>query len=141
METPINFESREGESVLYTALFVDDISQLKEKYPPIHPNQYYHHSTIAFRPKDGKNGLNIGEKHVIRITGRVTTDKVDALMVVNEKSTNETPHITLSTAEGVKPFVSNEEIVKAIEEGKVIVVEDSLNVTEGYFNGKTDVIE
>ena len=107
MKKPKNFEPREKETVPYTALFVDDISQLKEKYPPVHPNEYYHHSTIAFRPKDRKGDLNVGKKHVIAITGRVTSDKVDALLVENEMSTNENPHITLSTAEGVKPFASN----------------------------------
>lgn len=141
METPKNFESREKEPVIYTALFVDNINQLKEKYPPVHPNEYYHHSTIAFRPKNGKAGLKVGKKHIIAITGRVTSDKVDVLLVHNEKSANQNPHITLSTAEGVKPFASNEEIAKAITESAVLPIEDSISVTEGYFNGQTNVTD
>ncbi len=88
MEPPINLQS-EGikETVLYTALFVDDINLLKEKYPPVYPNEYYHHSTIAFRPKSGRNNLEVGTKHEIAIIGRITSDKVDALLVDNLKST------------------------------------------------------
>lgn len=139
MEMPRNFESRENESVIYSALFVDDINSLKEKYPPVHPNEFYHHSTIAFQPKNGKNDLEVGKKYIIAINGRVTTDKIDALLVENKKATNDNPHITLSTAEGIKPFASNTEIEKAITEGTVIAIEDILGVTEGYFNGKKDV--
>jgi len=135
----LNQKKRE-ETVLYTALFVDDINSLKEKYPPVHPNEYYHHSTIAFRPKDGKDNLEVGKKHKIAIMGRVTSDKVDALLVGNPQSVNDNPHITLSTAEGIKPFVSNSEIAKAIKEGSVVTQNDSISTTEGYFNGKTDVI-
>lgn len=141
METPKNFESKEKEIVLYSALFVDDISSLKAKYPPVHTNEFYHHSIIAFRPKDGKDGLNVGEKDTIAIIGRVTSDKVDVLLVENEKSLNDNPHITLSTAEGVEPFASNSEIAKAIEEKRVIDVRDSVDVTEGYSNGQTNVID
>jgi hypothetical protein len=131
--------ARGKEGVLYTALFVDDINALKGKYPPVHPNEYYHHSTIAFKPEDGKEGIHLGEKQVIAVTGRVTSDKVDVLLVKNEKSVNAYPHITLSTAEGVKPFESNDEIDKAVENGTVITVQDSIPVTEGYFDGESDV--
>ncbi|MEL6649682.1 MAG: hypothetical protein AAFQ87_02635 [Bacteroidota bacterium] len=139
METPKSFESQE-EFVFYSALFVDDLNQLKEKYPPVHPNEYYHHSTIAFEPEDGKTSLNVGEKYNMAIIGRVTSDKVDVLLVQNEKSKNEYPYITLSTVAGVEPFVSNEEIKKAVKEGRVIPVGDSLSVTEGYSDGGTDII-
>ena len=88
MEQPKNFISEgRNETVLYTALFVDDVNLLKEKYPPVYPNEYYHHSTIAFRPKSGRNNLEVGTKHEIAIIGRITSDKVDALLVDNLKST------------------------------------------------------
>ena len=67
------------------------------------------------------------------------TGLVDVLLVQNEESENEYPHITLSTADGVNPSASNNEIAKAISRGTVIPVQDCLRVTEGYFNGKTDV--
>ncbi len=58
------------------------------------------------------------------------------LLVENKKSVNSNPHITLSTAEGIDPFTSNAEIKKAREEGNVIAMNNSVEVTEGYFNGK-----
>ena len=134
------FESFEKEKIIYTALFVNDIEQLKEKYPPVHLNEYYHHSTIAYQPKGGSDDLDIGREHTLSIIGRVTSDKVDTLLVVNEKSTKEHPHITLSIAKGVTPVVSNEEIAKAIQEGTVIPLEDTITVTEGYFNTKHEVV-
>lgn len=104
----MNLESQ-IDNIIYHALFVKDIQKLKELFPPVHPNTFYHHSTIQFKPKS-LEGLNIGEKSKLKIWGRLTTDKVDVLIVDNKKSTNEYPHITLSTAEGIKPFESNSEI-------------------------------
>ncbi len=96
-----NSKPIEKRTVVYTALFVEDINVLKEKYPPVHVNEFYHHSTIAFKPKEGKSNLHLGEKYEIAIIGRVTSEKVDVLLVNNKKSTNNNPHITLSTSEGV----------------------------------------
>ncbi len=126
-------------NVIYTALFVDDSELLKQKYPPVHKNEFYHHSTISFKPKEGEKGVNIGEKYSIKIIGRVKSDLVDVLLVDNKKSLNKNPHITLSTAEGIKPFKSNEEIAKAIDANNVISIDDSVDVTEGYFNGNTNI--
>ena len=93
---------------IYSAIFVDE-NYLKSKYKQVHPNAFYHHSTIEFKPQNIDN-LPIGLKVKMKITGRLTTHKVDVLLVDNKMSTNENPHITLSTAEGVKPFESNSEI-------------------------------
>ncbi|MEA1929582.1 MAG: hypothetical protein U9M92_01695 [Patescibacteria group bacterium] len=131
--------SQRNERVIYTARFVDDVGALKAKYPPVHPRHFYHHSTIEFRPQNGLADIEVGEKQTIAITGRVTTDKVDVLLVENEKSTNEHPHITLSIAEGVRPTEGNVEIEIAMQNGTVIPVDDSLEVTEGYFNGGADI--
>ncbi len=128
MKPSRNFKSKE--TVVYTALFVDDSDALKEKYPPVHANVFYHHSTIAFKPKERKDNLNVGEKHRIAIIGRVTSEKVDVLLVNNEKSVNDNPHITLSTAEGVRPSISNAEIANAIKNGDVVAVDDSIGVIQ-----------
>ncbi|MEK7658278.1 MAG: hypothetical protein AAB352_00230 [Patescibacteria group bacterium] len=69
--------------VIYSAFFVDDPEKLKQKYPPVFPKEFYHHSTIEYRPKNGKQGLEVGKKVQLEIIGRVTSDKVDALLVVN----------------------------------------------------------
>lgn len=124
-------------NIMYHALFIDNPSKLKELFPPVHPNTYYHHSTIEFKPKDGSN-IELGKKVKLEITGRITTDKVDALLVVNPKSKNKFPHITLSTAAGVSPVKSNE----AFEMHPDLIVRFAspivVDATEGYFD-KVDV--
>jgi hypothetical protein len=125
-------ESVNIDNVIYHALFVKDIKQLEKDFPQVHPNFYYHHSTIEFRPKNDEN-MNIGEESTIKIIGRLTTDKVDVLIVENPKSKNNYPHITLSTAKDVKPMESNSEIEKYSDkieyfENKFIdVIEEVLN--------------
>lgn len=127
-------------NINYTALFVDDIEGLKKLFPPMHEKHYYHHSTIAYRPKSAE-GLEIGRKHKLKIIGRAHDEKCDALLVVNVKSNNEHPHITLSTTKDTSPVYSNELIKKAIENNSVEYLENTLTIdtTEGYFDGK-DVI-
>lgn len=95
---------------VYSAIFVNE-QELMNKYKPVHPNLFYHHSTIEFKPKNIEN-LPIGLKVKMKITGRLTTDRVDVLLVDNKMSAKKNPHITLSTAENVKPFESDAEIAK-----------------------------
>jgi len=123
----------EAADVTYHAEMVNDVSALKEKFPPVHPNEFYHHSTISFRPKS-LEGMNIGSKGKVKIIGRLTTDKVDVLLVENPKSTNKDAHITLSTAVGVKPFESNSEI--EANRDKIVPITGTVSVTEGYFDSK-----
>ena len=84
-------------------------------FPPVHPNLFYHHSTIEFKPKDLSN-IEFGVKKEMKIIGRLTNDKVDVIVVESPKSKNKYPHITLSTAEGIKPFESNTELEKHSDE-------------------------
>ena len=126
-------------NIVYTALFVNDINKLKEQFKPVHPNLYYHHSTNEFKPKDTYN-LEIGKIYSMKVLGRLTTDNVDALIVDNPKSKNKYPHITLSTAVGIKPFQSNDEILNNLH--KIEKIDDVyIDVTEGYFDGKNDITE
>lgn len=124
--------------VIYTAEVVDDTETLKTKYPPVHPNEFYHHSTNEFKPED-KDVKDTGKKGEIKVVGRLTTEKVDVLIVENENSKNETPHITLSTAEGVKPFASNKEIAE--NQDKIVPVEDAIQVTKGFHDGQNVITE
>lgn len=98
----------ERRDVLYTAQVVDDQNALMRKYPSELPNKFYHHSTNKFgrQPFDEREG----EKLRLHIIGRLRTDKVDALVVENPNSSNDIPHITLATADGIKPVVSNYEL-------------------------------
>jgi len=118
---------------LYSANMVDDPEGLKEKFPQVHPNSFYHHSTNEFKP-DSLEGLPVGEKQQLKITGRLTTDKVDVLLVDNPNSSNPNPHITLSTADGVKPFESNAEIQANLD--KIQPLDDTVDTTVGYNDGK-----
>ena len=93
---------------IFTANNVDNAEVLQEKYPSALPNKFYHHSTNSF----GKQPFDVreGTKERLHIIGRLTTDKVDVLVVENPNSNNKTAHITLATAEGIKPFESNKEL-------------------------------
>lgn len=101
-------QENEHNTVLYTAQVINDPRALEAKYPTEHPNKFYHHSTNRFgkQPFDQREG----EPLRLHITGRLITDKVDALVVDNPNSVNDIPHITLGTANGVKPVVSNYEL-------------------------------
>ena len=63
----------------------------------------------------------------LHITGRLTNDRVDALVVDNPNSDNDIPHITLATAEGVKPFASNAEL--AANRDKIEPLDDYVDTT------------
>ena len=136
----IKKEETEKEPVLYSAHFVDNPDDLKKQFPPVHVQQYYDHCTIEFQPEDGRTGVYVGEKSILKIIGRVTTDRVDALVVVDSKSKNKNPHITLSVAEGVRPSESNAEIMRAMEEGTIESVSGEVSVTEGCHNGSYVVL-
>src|ERR1035437_4879436 len=94
---------------IYTAVFVNDL-ELREKYKPVLANEYCSNSVIEYSPADISN-FPIGKMVDLKITGRLTTDKVDVLLVENPDSKNKYPHITLATQNGFKPFESNSEIV------------------------------
>ena len=120
-----------NKTIIYTAIFFDT-NEVVSKYKQVHPNLYSHHSTIEFKPKDISN-LPIGEEFKIRVIGRLTNDKVDVLIIENQLSKNKYPHITLSTAEGIKPFQSNSEIENNLD--KIIPANETLTGIIGYFDG------
>jgi hypothetical protein len=129
-------------NIIYTALFVDDILLLTQLFDPVHKNVLAHHSTIAFRP-GSLEGIEVGKKHKMKIIGRVTDGKADALLVENPKSTNKHPHITLSTVKDVPAVYANEMIATAEQEHILELFQEPtvIDVTEGYFDGVKDVLE
>ena len=110
---------------IFTANNVDDIEELKRKYPSTLPNKFYHHSTNKFgrQPFDSREGT----KKRLHIVGRLITDKVDVLVVENPNSDNKISHITLATATGVKPFESNKEL--QLHQDKIQSLDDYVDTT------------
>ncbi|MES2224405.1 MAG: hypothetical protein V4478_00285 [Patescibacteria group bacterium] len=130
-------QSSQPPAILYTALFVDDPAALLAQFPPRHAHTFAHHSTNEFKPKDLSN-CDIGRKDVLKIIGRVSDEKGDALLVENTKTAKKHPHITLSCAEGTRPAYSDEMMEKAYESGKIEYFPEPvlIAVTEGYLNGQ-----
>ena len=98
---------------LFTMVRVAQEEVLK-RFPPVHSQVWSHHSTIEWRPEQLE--VPIGERVRLHILGRLTTERVDVLLVDNPLSKNKYPHITLSTAEGVPPVDSNWELERYYEE-------------------------
>ena len=110
---------------IFTAYNVNDSKSLQQKYPSELPNKFYHHSTVSF----GQQPFNTkeGEQKQLHITGRLTTDKVDVLIVENPESNNAVPHITLATAKGVKPAEANNELSQHLKD--IIPMDDYVSTT------------
>lgn len=120
----------------YTAIFFD-VKDVLAIFPQEKVNLFSHHSTIEFRPKNGLDDLPLGAEIEVDVFGCLTTDKLSVALVTNPFSKNKHPHITLSTAEGVKPFESNSELDKYLDE--VMGMNAKLVGRVGYFNGKEKV--
>lgn len=99
---------------IYTGLFVQDKPSLVDKYNPSLPVAYATHITQAYRPGE-IDSSSLGLTRNVLITGRLITDKVDALLVDISDTNNKHPHITLATADGVAPKESNSEIARYLE--------------------------
>lgn len=102
--------------IIYNAVRLDKDSMnlLKKKFPPTHPNEFYHHMTIDFAVK--KYPLDIGQKVSLNVIGYGEDEFAQAVVVTGFHSTNKIPHITLSTAEGVKPVYSNKMLKRGFKE-------------------------
>lgn len=113
------------EGTIFTANNVDNVEELKQKYPSTLPNKFYHHSTNKFGRQqfDSREGT----KERLHIVGRLITDKVDVLVVENPNSDNKISHITLATATGIKPFESNKEL--QLHRDKIQPLDDYVDTT------------
>lgn len=138
--------------ILYTALLVNDPVKLKRVFKPVHPNQYYDHSTIEVKP-DNINNIEPGKKHKLKIIGRLKTNKIDVLLVENPKSTDMHPHILLSTISEISPAEAHTALKTALKDVGVIHPDSKsskikgltvyknpkfVQVTEGYVDGNNN---
>lgn len=129
---------------LYTALFIKNVEDLKRMFPPKHENIFAHHITLSFEPND-LNNISVGKETKVKIVGRVSDGKGDALLVrLYDGQTglaikNKNLHITLSTSNNEKnkripPVYSNELIKNALENNEVEIIDPpvEIDVIEGY---------
>jgi hypothetical protein len=121
------------EEIEYTALFVDSPEKLLQMFPAKHLKVFAHHSTNWYKPTSSE-GLEIGNKSLLKIIGQASDLKGFAVLVENAKSKNKFPHITISCAEGVAPVYSNELLEIASKDGSLEMFKEPLfiEVTEGY---------
>tara|TARA_Y100000034_G_C6868511_1_gene396109 strand:+ start:437 stop:961 length:525 start_codon:yes stop_codon:yes gene_type:complete len=94
---------------------------------------FAHHMTIKFKPSvEEVVSLPIGEGVTLKIIGYGEDERGQAVMVSGVRSSNEIPHITVSTAEGISPVYSNELLGLGITE----VDGPELDARIGFHNGK-----
>lgn len=127
--------------IVYSGLFVTNIDELVSLFPPKHGKVFAHHSTTEFMPKSN-DGIEIGKAQKLKIIGRASNEKGDALLVENPKSKNKYPHITLSCAEGVSPVYSNQLLEEAAKNGTIEYFPEPvfIDVVEGYENGNRKTV-
>lgn len=128
------------EKIIYTGIFVDNPTELLTLFPPKHLNVFAHHMTIEFRPSS-LSGIEVGKQFILKVLGRAHDAKGDALLVESYKTTKTFPHITISCANDVSPLYSNDLLQKAYEDNSLDVFSEPIliAVTEGFFNGESDV--
>ncbi len=103
----------------YIGCFLDEESKAKllDRYKYLIPKDwtiFAHHGTTCYNGNVETQDENferfkhlIGKKVVLEIIGVGVSDKAVAVLVRNLVSDNQTKHITLATAPGVKPVESN----------------------------------
>lgn len=103
-------------TILYTGIFLTDESRAnlmewwQKEIGPLLPNEFAHHCTLAFRPTPADTlALPLGDVVRLDVVGYAADDKGQAVAVASPiRSTNTVAHVTVSTADGVPPFYSNE---------------------------------
>ena len=104
--------------IVYLGIFLNEkqASILLEKIGGSdHVNKHTHHLTIAFGQDDVDEYIDVyelGSTISMHVSGYLSNDNLDVVTVDNVTSVNEHPHITVSTAKGVKPFQSNAELTQ-----------------------------
>jgi hypothetical protein len=127
--------------IVYEAIFVTNPEKLQRAFPPVHTNVFYHHMTIAFKPEELSMPDKIGMFCTLKIIGRLTTDKIDALLIETSYTEKKFPHITLSTADDIPPgdsnlaFIANRKAIVHFQRPKSVVG------TYGFFTGLKEIAD
>jgi len=103
-----------SDSIIYWAVLLTEKGKadLLNMVTPKHQSIYAEHITIVFRPTSEQNDIlysRLGESVTLAAIGISSDDKGQAVVVTGEDRLDDgTAHITVSCAEGIKPFYSNE---------------------------------
>jgi len=140
-------------NVIYLGVFLDEPSKAKltawmhrstagpgPNEGGLLENVFAHHMTVAFKPDAATIEAFPFKSHCsLKVIGWSANEKAQAVLVTPTcafpvKVDNEHPHITVATAEGVKPFYSNQ----LIREGWTAGIHIGLTVGGycGWFDGK-----
>lgn len=104
---------------VYIGIFLTPSSraQLLRDFPAVHENVFADHVTLVFRPKESDlANFDFGSIVRLKVVGYAQDQDGSAVLVdlppEIEKLSQRNPHITISTAPGIKPFYSNKLISK-----------------------------
>ena len=97
----------------------ESVAKLLSHFPPLHPNVYAEHLTIAYRPSasvEKSLAPMCGEERTVDVIGYAYDEYVQAVVVDGIPRLDPgTPHITISCANGVGPVYSNTLLSKGYE--------------------------
>ncbi len=95
---------------------------------------FHHHMTIKFKPDSEQvTSLDLGQTVALQVVGYASNERGQAVAVVGHPSSNDIPHITISTSLDTSPVYSNE-----LLESEFIGVQDGplIDGRVGFWNGK-----
>ena len=107
------FASFSSITAVYAGIFLSNESQwqLVSRFMPTHHTIYASHVTLKFEPSSkALLQAKIGRKVTLRVSGSIDNGKIQAVVVELPRGVqceNETPHITISTEEGISPKRAN----------------------------------
>ena len=94
--------------ILWFVLDQPSSERLRLAIPPLYPNTFYHHVTLRYAVEKTEVEQFIDKSWTVEAYAVASDGKVQACRVRTEGLPDEygAPHVTLSTAMGVKPFAS-----------------------------------
>lgn len=123
-------------ATVYVGLFLDATARAKvlRTCPPLHTNVLSEHVTLFYRPtKAYVRNVELGDTVTVRLAeamhdARGQTVRVEFAVPLALKMRNKIPHITVSTAEGVSAYYSNE-LLEDAQAQRLALAGDDLKVT------------
>jgi len=161
LDVIISKTAAKKKKALYTGAFLTGSGRemlrswwLRHVKVPLHANQYMHHMTIKFKPSEEEVlALSLDSVVKLKIIGYAADEKGQAVLVTGPDSTNDNPHITVSTANMVTPVDAGDEMLGEPKTKKVSPAysnellgggytevsekeSEMLDARIGFFNGK-----